>query len=334
MLKPLVGKTAYRNLDVDFASLYCYSQSGLSFGARIVELTWLMRLRIAAVAAIGIVLVGILGWHTTVSLQPFGAIRAGSVGISGLLILLVLAAVSGALGYFAAWPHGREIGILAAPFGLGYWGIRGGNMANLFQMTEGAEQRMQLLSGLKWEPLFWLAVVAAGFAAVLVVEQLVRPQKQSKDGNDAKASVNKYLQWAIALLGSVLIAQICISLFVQNVEMADNRLNWVVGQPTVGQIVFGLVMAFGVAGFVAKKFLDSDYILPAVSTVFVTAFVIIAYMKAATVDYMTAQWPGAFFTHSAVAILPVQMVAFGCIGAVAGYWTARRFDYWRQNESE
>jgi hypothetical protein len=28
----------------------------------------------------------------------------------------------------------------------------------------------------------------------------------------------------------------------------------------------------------------------------------------------------------------VQMVAFGALGSVAGYWMAIRFDYWRKHE--
>jgi len=57
-----------------------------------------------------------------------------------------------------------------------------------------------------------------------------------------------------------------------------------------------------------------------------------ATVYAREVPYLVQNWPAAFFSNSVVSILPVQMVAFGTLGSVAGYWMAIRFEFWRKHE--
>jgi hypothetical protein len=107
------------------------------------ELSWPMKLRIAAVAAIGVLLIGILAWPYA---EPFGAVKA--MGSNGAVVLIVLAFVAGFIGYFVSWPYGRQIGILAAPSGLAIWAVRSGSMAGLIQLNPTAVQRQALVASL------------------------------------------------------------------------------------------------------------------------------------------------------------------------------------------
>ena len=63
------------------------------------ELSWPMKLRIAAAAAIGVVLIGILARPYA---EPFS--RVGDMGYTGAAVLVVLAFLSGLIAYFASWP--------------------------------------------------------------------------------------------------------------------------------------------------------------------------------------------------------------------------------------
>ena len=288
------------------------------------ELSWPMKLRIAAAAAIGVLLIGIVAWPYA---EPFGAVKA--MGSDGAVVLVVLAFVAGFIGYFVSWPYGREIGILVVPFGLSIWAVRSGSMAGLIQLNPTAAQRQVLIASLKWEPFFWLFIVAAGFAGVLVAQKLTSnkklvPQEKSKSGP------GKYLILIIALVSSVFIAQFCIRIVAQDVRISDSNLGSVIGQPAIGQIVFAVLVSFGTAAFVAKKFLNVDYIWPSVASAFVTAFMATVYAK--EVPGLVQSWPAAFFPNSVISILPVQMVAFGTLGSVAGYWMAIRYEYWRKHE--
>lgn len=296
------------------------------------KLSWLMRLRIAAAVATGVVLIGILAWPIAASSGSFGVVLAGDISFGGAIILIILAFLAGLIAFFLSWPFGREIGILAAPSGLAVWAVRSGSMTALMQLKPSIAQRQALLITLKWEPIFWLVIVAAGFAGVLLGQKIRSNLKTDETQKKSNAQTGKYLKAIIALVGSVLIAQFCLKVFAQNVRMFDNRLVSVMAQPTVGQVVFGVLVSFGLAAFVVKKFLDASYIWPTLASALITAFTISIYVKQEVLQYLVQHWPAAFFSNTVVSILPVQMVAFGTLGSIVGYWLAVRYDYWRKQE--
>jgi len=302
------------------------------------ELSLLMRLRIAAAVATGVVLIGILAWPLAASSEPLAAVRAGDIGPGGAITLVVLAFLTGFIAYFVSWPYGREIGILAVPSGLAIWGVRSGSMTTLMQLNPTAAQRQALLTTFKWDSIFWLVIVAAGFAGVLLGQKILSSPRPASWNLKFQISNFKFMEPAqylnviIALVGSALIAQFCIRIFAQDVKVFDNRLGSVVAQPSVGQIVFAVLLSFGLAAFVVKKFLDVSYIWPAIATVLVTAFATSTYANQNVLQYLVQQWPAAFFNNSVISILPLQMVAFGTLGSIAGYWMAVRYKYWRKHE--
>ncbi|MHC4216625.1 MAG: hypothetical protein ACYSWP_25035 [Planctomycetota bacterium] len=247
------------------------------------------------------------------------------MGLGGAVVLVVLAFVAGFIGYFVSWPFGREIGILAAPFGLAIWAVRSGSMAGLMQLNPTAAQRQALAASLRLEPFFWLAVVSAGFAGVLLARKIRSSKNLRQSQEKSKSGPVKYLNAILALVCSGFIAQFCIRIFAQDV-----RLDSVVAQPAIGQVVFAVLVSFGCAAFVAKKFLNVSYIWPSIASPFVTAFMVTLYAR--EVPSLVQNWPAAFFSNSVISVLPVQMVAFGTLGSVAGYWMAIRYEYWRKHE--
>jgi hypothetical protein len=296
------------------------------------ELSLIMRLRIAAAAATGVVLIGILAWPLASSSEPLDAVLAGDISIGGLITLVVLAFLTGLLAYFVSWPHGREIGILAVPFGLAIWAVRSGSMTTLIQLNPAIEQRQAVFSAFKWDSAFWLALVAAGFFGVLLGQKIIsssaKPVKEKTSGSKPA----QFLSVIIALVGSVFIAQFCIKMFAQDVSLLDSKLGVIMAQPSVGQIVFAVFVSFGLAAFIVKKFLDVSYIWPAIATVLLTVFAASSYARQDMLQYFIKQWPSAFFVNSVISILPVQVVAFGTLGSIAGYWMAIRYNYWRKHE--
>jgi hypothetical protein len=298
------------------------------------ELSGLMKLRIAAAIVTGVVLIGILAWPLAASSEPHSAVRARDISLGGAIILVVLAFLAGLIAYFVSWPYGREIGILAAPSGLAIWAARSGSMAALLQLNPAAEQRQTLLAMLKWDSIFWLVIVAAGFAGVLLGQKIMsspRPAEKQKNSNSKPV---QYLNAIIALVGSALIAYFGIKIFAQDVEVFDNSLGSLMAQPSVGQIVFAVFVSFGLAAFVVKKFLDVSYIWPAIACVLVTAFAASTYANQEVLQYLVQRWPPTFFSNTVVSVLPLQMVAFGTLGSIAGYWMGVRYSYWRKHENK
>jgi hypothetical protein len=296
------------------------------------ELSLLMRLRIAAAVATGVVLIGILAWPLAASSGPLAAVRASDIGPGGAITLVVLAFLTGFIAYFVSWPYGREIGILAVPSGLAIWAVRSGSMTTLMQLNPTAAQRQALFTTFKWDSIFWLVIVAAGFAGVLLGQKILSSPRPPETQKKSNSKPTQYLSAIIALAVSAFIAQFCIRIFAQDVKIFDNRLGSVMAQPSVGQILFAVLISFKIAAFVVKKFLDVSYIWPAIATVLVTAFAASTYAKQEVLQYLVKTWPAAFFTNSVISILPLQIVAFGTLGSIAGYWMAVRYRYWRKHE--
>jgi len=295
------------------------------------ELTWVNKVRIAAVAALGIAIIGVLAWPLVAPADPLLPVRVSTTSLSGALLLLVLAFGIGFAGYFIAWPHGREIGILGVPLGLTIWAGRSGPMRALTQMYEQTPERAALVHSLRIEPLYWLLVVAAGFAGVLLAQRL-RPSPKlpaTDDSSEKPRSDSIYTNGAIALVVATVVSLFFLGVFAQNPTMSRD----VTAQPEVGQILFAVAAAFGVAAFVVKRFLDLSYLWPAVTSALVLALAQVTYYRAGTIQRFAETCPAPFFPHSIFAILPVQLVALGTLGSVIGYWMAVRYDWWKKHET-
>jgi len=295
------------------------------------ELTWLNKLRIAAVAALGIFAIGVLAWPLAAPADPLSPVRASGISPSGTIALLLVAFGLGFAGYFVAWPHGREIGILTVPFGLMVWAGRAGPMRVLMQARNQPYEREALALSLRFEAVYWLLLVAAGFAGVLLAQYLRPPPKPPVDQpTRSYGNINTYLTGLLALAATVLVAHFSVGVLVQDVSMSRNLTPT---QPPIGQIIFGVTAAFAVAAFLVKKLTNLSYLGPIIGSVFITGFAQAIYGNAQSIRQFAETRPATFFPHSALTILPIQFVALGTLGSIIGYWLAVRYDWWRKHES-
>ena len=297
------------------------------------ELSWANKVRIGAVAALGIIVIGVLAWPLAAPEDPLSPVRSPSISLVGTLGLLALALATGFAAYFVAWPHGREIAILAVPFGLVVWLVRSGPMQTLTQANTTPAGRQALLQSLRFEPIFWLIVVGAGFLGVLAAQSM-RPGSGTpltvahiKDHFRPNAALTR----AAALLLGTLLAHFFLGVFAQDLSTWTRSA---AAQPATGQIVTAGIAAFAAAGFAVKKFFDLSYVWTAIASVGVLPFAYGLYGRAQTVQQFAENQPASFFPHAVFAILPLQLVALGAIGSVAGYWLAIRYDFWRKHEAD
>ena len=301
------------------------------------ELTWPIKLRIAAALIVGIVLLGILGWQMIEPDKSTGvlALLSGTISVVDIIACAALAFLAGFISYFLCKPHGRAIAVLAAPAGMVVWSLRTGSMTSLLQSGTSVEFRQTAYSSLRWESLLWLAIVAAGFIGVLAADKLTKRGKQQDDKDDkVKLNAASYLVPIASIIVSAVIARFCIGILAMDVTYFDVRFGQVVGQPATTQIAFAVITSFAASAFLLKLFLNSSYIWCVISTVPLTFYIMTAYGKADVSRYMLDSWPAAFFSYPGAAILPIQMVVFGSIGAVIGYWNALQYQHWRQHESK
>jgi hypothetical protein len=200
------------------------------------------------------------------------------------------------------------------------------------QFNPTLQQRMSLFSMLQWEPFFWLAIFSAGLAGVSL-GQAIRPsgQKQQETENKNNSNYNKYLNYVMSVVVSCVIVLVCIRIMAKDVVLPDNRTRLLVAQPAVGQIIFAVFVAYALAAFTVKKLFNVNYYWPMSAVVFVTAYSIISYTRGQLIQYFVDLWPGVFFPDAVLSILPVQMVVFGTLGSICGYWMAIHYQYNRQS---
>jgi hypothetical protein len=143
----------------------------------------------------------------------------------------------------------------------------------------------------------------------------------------------EFAQIAATVIATVFIANILINALALSVRFPDSLLKGVVAQPANSQIAFAVLLAFGLCAFLAKLFLSSKAVWPAIASSIITYYFTISYAKSNVLTQLAQSWPAVFFYKPIMSVLPVQMVSFACIGAVWGYWLAVRYHIWRTEQN-
>jgi hypothetical protein len=299
------------------------------------ELSWVMRIRIIAAMVIGGWLLGYLPWDI---IKPDAAgvfsLLAGNISVYDILRCAGLAFAAGFVSSVVCTPYGGQIGIIAAPTGMAIWALKSAPLSKLFQAAPSVQSRLDIYRGLKFEGFIWLALAACGFVGAIAADKIFR-QKPVNLPDDFKPvyKIPEFAQIAAAVIATVFIANILINALALGVGFPDSQLKNVVAQPANAQIAFAVMVAFGVCGFLAKLFLSSKAVWPAMASSIITYYFTVSYVKSIAITQLAQSWPAVFFYKPVMAVLPVQMVSFACIGAVWGYWLAVRYHIWRTEQS-
>ncbi|MDO8303943.1 MAG: hypothetical protein Q7T18_11945 [Sedimentisphaerales bacterium] len=299
------------------------------------ELSWLTRIKVAVVLALGVIVWGVGIWHFIAIKDPMGAVTlSGNISVTHIAITIGIAFVVGFAAYFIGWPYGREIGILAVPAGLAAWAVRSGDMAELMRTHADVAWRQNLYRSLGWEGIVWFAIAAAGYGGVMAAAKLIPSSGVPAEIHPPTAKSKTVVRDIFALVAAVMVAAAGISMLAKDVVFNDKTLGVVLGQPANRQIAFAAMVSFGLAAFVVNRFWEASYIWPAIATVIVSCVAMNLAGSGKVPGYMASNWSANFFAQPAYAILPIQTISFGIIGSVTGYWLAVRFKYWQTHHAK
>lgn len=303
------------------------------------ELSWISRLRLALAVAIGIVVFTVVAHPLTAAYDSYSPITLFQqrINVQSILILTGLAFAAGFLAYFLAWPYGREMGMAAVPAGLAAFGIPCGTVASLIQMNPDVAGRTALYGTFRYEGFLWLAVIAAGIVGVFAASRIAAPSSRPATAvdpadtpitRDPKSLGNVLL----GLVTASVIAFFATAIFVKGIITPTATGN-LTAQPAFVQIAFGLLIAFGLAGFAVKLLFGLGWMVPLAAVAIVNFAAATLAANRTLVEQMAKDLPASTFALSPFAILPVQLVAFGAAGAILGYWLAVRYNIWRKQVS-
>jgi hypothetical protein len=235
-----------------------------------------------------------------------------------------LAFAAGFLSYIVSWPKGSLVAPLAAPAGMAVWAFASGDMRTLLLYNSTLAERQQVYSALGWEGLFWLLPVLAGLLGVLCGWTFQNRNKLSPVSVKSLTADAKPFWLAVSLVASFVIARILISILAQDVSHTDAQLGHVIGQPGKGQIAFAVFVAFLAAAMAVKYFAKTGYIIPTLCIGAVVFWAMRYAVSPAVLETMAKNWSVAYFARAICAILPLQMVTFGALGAFAGCQSAQK----------
>jgi hypothetical protein len=300
------------------------------------ELSWLSRLRLALAIATGIVLLAVVAGPLLEQPDPYSPVTFFERRLSAQtgLTLGALAFAAGFIAYWLAWPYGREMAVVAAPAGLAVIAMRGGSVTDLFRSSPEVSTRIAAYASFRWEAAFWLLIVLAGIAGSFAAGRIRSPSDAARRNAVDPADRRITREPAVALNGllalalSTAIAYIGLAVFVKAVP-TPTMTGTVSSQPLPAQIACGTMLAFGVAAFAIKLAFRFDWSIP-VGAILVTNFLVMSLASSpALVSEMAAKWPPAVLAQAPFGILPIQMVAYGTLGSLLGYWLAVRYNIWR-----
>lgn len=295
--------------------------------------TWPLKFRICVVVLLGMIVLGFLAWPIVAPTDPYGIISMP--GLSGTLVLMLLALVTGLAGYFLTWPYGEHLAVIAVPAGMAVWSARSGVLADALTGTTDAVQRAELFHSLLPRPFFWLFLAAVGLAGMFIGRFILPSTSKAKIApTEPKLKLSSPANAVTAFIGSVFIAFIGVVFFAQNIRLEDVQLGQLIVQPSAGQVGFAVFVAFALASFLCSKFLGALYFLPAAATAIVSVFGLAFYNRTGILEYLALNWPSNFFVNPLGSILPVQMVSFGILGAAGGFWLVKSFDFWRSFQEQ
>ncbi|HOM75382.1 MAG TPA: hypothetical protein P5175_10135 [Anaerohalosphaeraceae bacterium] len=296
------------------------------FGLGLFNIHWLLRLRILASLSIGALIVGALGWPLVRPEDPLGAVSLFSMQMTPVqcLILVGLGLTAGAAAAFVCYPLGGNLAPYAAPAGIAVLALNSGAMRQILLTNSALQQRNAMYAFMRWELLFWLGICAAGYLGMLLALKMLAVK--FRNPFSFNTTIN-WRNWFLAVAAGAVITYLTIGIFAQDINQFDEVLGSVAGQPGHRQAAFGVFVAVGLAAFIARYFLGTDYIpvILGASLLYIGAFTRI--IDSQDLQHLVKTWPIDFYTHTIYAILPIQYAPFSVLGAMTGYWISIQFKH-------
>ncbi len=301
------------------------------FGLGLFNVNWLLRVRILAAMSVGALIIAAIGYPLVRPEDPLGAISmfSGEISVAGAAILIGLGFAAGVVGTLICQPFGGGLGPFAAPAGVATLAITSGGLRQLLLTNQTLDQRNALYGFLRWELLFWLGICAAGYLGSYLTSKLIgKKAATAEQPPKIEKKPNYWTNCGIAAVAAAAIVYFTIGIFAQDIRQIDENMGFVVGHPGSRQIAFGVFLSVGIAGFVAKQFLQTHFIPVIIGAAAIYIGIFSKFVGSDTLAYMVKTWPIDFFPNSIYAILPVQFAPFAILGAMTGYWISV---YWKHH---
>ncbi len=281
-----------------------------------------------------------VGWRVAQPADPDLALtltRDGGRVMAVLPALLALVIVVAAVGTAIGGRRVPEAGIFAAAVGLAALALRGGSMEVMLAYLDSpaADARRRLMAAMALDALLWTLLLAAAWIAVILVQKWLwtpadaephaDPRLPKKPAKAAPAAAKAWADWWAAIVTGV------IAIFI--IWMTAARTP--VANVARGQVIASVAAGFYVGAFTARYFTGITkphwYLLavPAVALISYLCGYLYADMSWAENSMRFKYYADLVTTppHSLVRPLPVEYLAVGTAGVLAGIWSGTKVEH-------
>ena len=303
----------------------------LAFAPLPMEVPGAMKLRIGIITLLSSAIIGFWLWPCFAGATEFDPVIFYTIqsGFPMVLIAVPVCMLLSYVCYLLAFPNGKEMAIVAVPVGLSVAAIRSSGITTLLSRMSDQQELQKLFSLLKFESAFWILLVLSGYTGIWLAEKSIASSAQIEGETTLrKKSPNALLVLAVNLA----IAYFGIIILCQNSHIFDSTMRTITLQPTNGQIAFALLISFGLAAFVCKRFLNAGYFYTFMATAILSIAAATLISKGLN-DPVYQKLPVYFMSNPLRGIVPVQMVAFGSLGGICGYWYAVLYEKWQRENA-
>lgn len=298
--------------------------------------------RVVLAAAVAVILLSTVGWVIAEPADPHMGVTLVARWGSVLAVwpgLIVLTTVAGAIGTVLVPRRLAEGGLFVAAIGLAGMALKGGSMQEVLGYMLAAPEaaaRRSLMARMALDSLLWTTVLAAAWVTVALVrrwlwadEQLYNPIPVSGQRNapPRAPAARSQAGWP-ALVVTGLIAVFFIWLTVARTPVATIAR---------GQVIASVAAGFYLGAMGARYFTRYDqahWYLLAVPAGALLGF-LVAYLNSGMgwaplpfVDLKTTP------PHELARPLPIEYLAVGVAGALAGFWSGERIEEATEQEKK
>jgi hypothetical protein len=301
------------------------------------------RLRFLAACLIAIALMSTVGWMVAAPADPaeavaltVGAESAWSGIIGALPALILLVAVATAIGTIVVGRDLPEAGVFAAGIGLAALALRGGSMNAMLAYHVGGppgdafmqqliEQREGLMIRLALDSVLWAVVMLASWLTMEIIRRWLWPASENPTPKPSAKPQAKELatwnSWGACGLSAV-VAMLVIWLIITRSPITGIVRGQVIAAVAIGSF------AGSAAGRYFFGITDSRWYVAAPLVVALVGY-LLGYLGAELDSPVYANYRELATTplHNLARPLPIEYMAVGVPGALAGFWVGRRAEH-------
>ncbi len=297
----------------------------LLFFGPVSDISALIKIKVTLAVSIATATIGFIGWLliSPSSQQESISLVFETLSFSNILLFALIVFLTAVFLSLTFGNNSQEFAFCGVAFALSVCAVRGGLLTvNLGYIGDVGEIH-KIYQSLAWEGFAWLGIVLVAFAGSHINIGVSSLRKLWLQADKKNIVIGFVVSVVIGVLGTNLLT-------LGARVVVDSDVFSVVRQAYTGQICFGVLVSFCGGAYLCRHFLRVHYIVPTIASGLVVFITMSFASSTSNLEYLSTNLPSSFLLKPSAGVLPIQMVAFGSLGSIIGYWLSYSHQEWQK----